>query len=173
MTVELPRLEDQRDFNLQRWEELGRDPELARLPHRLETDRFGRILMSPPPANDHTRRVSRILRRLIALMPEGDALADTAVSTADGVKVTDAAWLAEGRLSELDTGPCLLRAPDVCVEVLSPSNTAAEMDEKRALYLEAGATEVWFCDLDGAMTFHTASGKVARSVVCPAFPPAV
>jgi hypothetical protein len=30
------------------------------LPHRIETDRHGRILMSPPPASAHGNRQSRI-----------------------------------------------------------------------------------------------------------------
>ena len=34
-------------------------------------------------------------------------------------------------------------APDLAVEVLSPSNTAQEMDEKVALYFAAGSRLVW------------------------------
>ena len=33
--------------------------------------------------------------------------------------------------------------PDLCVEILSPTNTRAEMAEKKAAYLAAGAREVW------------------------------
>jgi Uma2 family endonuclease len=33
-------------------------------------------------------------------------------------------------------------------EILSPSNTAGEIDEKIALYFEAGAREVWICEQD-------------------------
>jgi hypothetical protein len=47
-----------------------------------------------------------------------------------------------------------LEAPEICIEVLSPSNSQLEMVEKRALYFEAGAAEVWTCDLDDSMTFH-------------------
>ena len=49
----------------------------------------------------------------------------------------------------------LERAPEICVEVLSPTNSLAEMNEKRALYFEAGAHEVWICGLDGKMEFYT------------------
>jgi Uma2 family endonuclease len=86
--------------------------------------------------------------------PQGEVLAETAISTTDGVKVTDAARLSPGRTQELDAGPCLLHAPEICIEVLSPSNGQLEMAEKRALYFEAGAAEVWLCGLDGSMTFH-------------------
>jgi hypothetical protein len=44
-------------------------------------------------------------------------------------------------------------APEICVEVLSPSNSAAEINEKLALYFDAGATEVWICNLDGPCPF--------------------
>jgi hypothetical protein len=110
LTIQLPAQENQSEFNVRRWSELQSDIDLAKLPHRIETDRFGRIIMSPPPALDHTRRVARILRRLHEIFPQGEVLAETAISTTDGVKVTDAAWLSPGRMEELDSGPCLLRA---------------------------------------------------------------
>ena len=34
---------------------------------------------------------------------------------------------------------CLLQAPEICIEVLSPGNSRAEMTEKKALYFAAGA----------------------------------
>jgi hypothetical protein len=44
----------------------------------------------------------------------------------------------------------------------SPSNTA----EKRALYFEAGAQEVWTCSLDGKLRFQVAPGQqvITRAV---------
>jgi Uma2 family endonuclease len=63
----------------------------------------------------------------------------------------------------------LERAPEICVEVLSPSNSKPEMEEKRALYFEAGAQEVWICGLDGKMEFYTADLSAA-SRLCPMFP---
>jgi len=37
-------------------------------------------------------------------------------------------------------------APDLAVEILSPSNTAIEMERKLNLYLEAGVREYWVVD---------------------------
>ena len=175
LTIQLPAQENQTAFNLQRWSELQSDQDLARLPYTIETDRFGRVIMSPPPASDHTKRVARISRHLHELFPQGEVLAETAISTTDGVKVTDAAWLSPGRTQELDAGPCLLRAPEICIEVLSPSNSQLEMAEKRALYFEAGAAEVWICRLDGAMTFLLRPDLEQRdkSALCPDFPPKI
>jgi hypothetical protein len=47
LTIELPSQKVQTAFNLQRWAELLNDPELAKIDARIETDRFGHIIMTP------------------------------------------------------------------------------------------------------------------------------
>jgi Uma2 family endonuclease len=165
-------LHSQTARNLARWQELVADPELAKLPGRIETDRFGRVIMSPPPPFEHTCRASQIIRRLNELLPSGLALSETPVSTADGVKVTDAAWISAEYVEELsgDPPPALIRAPEICVEVVSPSNSEAEIAEKRALYFEAGALEVWLCEPDGQMRFYCRGELSESSVLCSGFP---
>ena len=171
-TIQLPSQEDQAALNLRRWAELVNDRDLADLRCHIETDRLGRIIMSPPPAVDHTKRVAKILKVLHELFPQGIVLAETPVSTSDGVKAMDAAWLSPQRALELDSGPCLLRAPEICIEVLSPSNSQPEMVEKRDLYFEAGAVEVWICDLDGSIAFHLRKDAppTNKSRLVPNFP---
>jgi hypothetical protein len=44
ITIQLPDLKSQTNFNVARWSELVADPELARLPNRIETDRHGRLI---------------------------------------------------------------------------------------------------------------------------------
>jgi len=39
-------------------------------------------------------------------------------------------------------------APDLVIEILSPSNTVAEMYEREELCLENGAQEFWVVDID-------------------------
>jgi Uma2 family endonuclease len=55
---------------------------------------------------------------------------------------------------------------------MSPSNTDAEIQEKKALYFDAGAKEVWLCSQSGAMTFFAADGtpSMTASKICPRFP---
>jgi hypothetical protein len=60
ITIQFPDLKSQTAFNLARWSELVADPELARLPNRIETDRHGHIILSPPSAARHSRRQARI-----------------------------------------------------------------------------------------------------------------
>jgi Uma2 family endonuclease len=171
ITIELPDLKSQTKFNLIRWAELSGDPRLAKLPDRIETDRHGHILMTPPPGFPHSDRQGQIMALLVQLLPNGRTMPECPVSTADGVKAVDLAWLASGR-AELRERPLLLTsAPEICIEVFSPSNTQREIDEKRALYFDAGATEVWICNLDGSMSFFVgADRQVSASTLCPAFP---
>jgi Uma2 family endonuclease len=175
LTIELKDSAEQTAFNLKRWAEVLADRELARLPHRIETDRHGHILMSPPPAPKHGNFQSEVAHILRSLLSAGRVITECPISTSDGVKAVDVAWLQPGRAQELRTTVCLVRAPEICVEVLSVSNTPAEIGEKTALYFEAGAQEVWTCDQDGALEFHFSTPpKVRRgSHICPEFPPVI
>jgi Uma2 family endonuclease len=152
-----------------RWQELVDDPELARWPGKIETDRFGRMLVSPPPGLPHGFNQSKICQLLAVRLPDGQVVTECPLITQDGVKGIDVAWL-KGDRTEVAEGKLVLeRAPEICVEVLSPSNTVEEMKEKRALYFAAGAHEVWLCGRDGKMEFYTPD-LAAASRLCPLFP---
>ncbi len=92
LTIELPSQRVQTAFNLRRWDELVADPELANIEGRIETDRHGQIITSPPPAPRHGAYQSEIAHLLRSLMTHGTALTECPISTADGVKATDVAW---------------------------------------------------------------------------------
>jgi Uma2 family endonuclease len=172
LTIQLPRQRDQNRFNLRRWAQLTADTELARFDGRVETDRHGHILMSPPPAPSHGSFQLEIGYQLRRLMPAGRTLTECPISTADGVKAADVAWASAERMAAVGNRACFLEAPEICVEVLSPANTEAEMREKMALYFDAGAREVWLCAPGGRMSFFTAAGSQSakNSRLCPAFP---
>ena len=76
------------------------------------------------------------------------------------------------RMQELGEQVCFPRAPEIRLEVLSPGNTEAEMNETRALYLDAGAREVWLCARSGAMGFVSpgALWPSRASELCSRFP---
>jgi Uma2 family endonuclease len=170
--IELPPQRAQTSFNLRRWAELLTDRELARFEGRVETDRHGHIIMSPPPAPSHGSFQGEICYLLRSLLPRGRVLTECPISTADGVKAADVAWASPKRMRELGNHACFPQAPEICVEVLSPGNTDAEIQEKMALYFDAGAQEVWLCSLSGAMTFRLpgAAAPVGTSPLCPSFP---
>jgi Uma2 family endonuclease len=172
LTLELPAHKTQTAFNLRRWAELLADRELAKVEGRIETDRHGRIIMSPPPAPSHGSFQLEIGRLLWNLLPEGRVLTECPISTADGVRAADVAWASPERMKELGDQVCFPRAPDICVEVLSPDNTEAEMREKMALYFDAGAKEVWLRARSGAMSFFSPGAAVPSraSELCAQFP---
>jgi Uma2 family endonuclease len=62
----------------------------------------------------------------------------------DSVLGADAAFVSHERLATVeDFDKFFPFAPDLAVEVMSPSNTAREMEKKVALYFAAGARAVW------------------------------
>ena len=176
LTIDLPAQENQTAFNLRRWSQLRSDPdlmrELERFPGRFETDRHGHLIMFPPAGFPHGSSEYRIGRLLEDHLTDGRVATECPISTADGVKVADVVWISRARLAAIGNAECLTKAPEICVEVISPSNTRLEMAEKRALYFAAGAREVWICDRDGRMTFFTGTNSRGQkgSKFCPEFP---
>src|SRR2546421_10206346 len=92
LTIELPEQQAQTAFNLRRWEELLGDRELAKVEGRIETDRHGHIIMSPPQAPDHGSFQVEVGYLLRNLLRTGRVLTECPISTADGVRAADVAW---------------------------------------------------------------------------------
>jgi Uma2 family endonuclease len=63
----------------------------------------------------------------------------------DTVRAPDIAWFARGRLPEGIQGYPEL-APDLAIEVKSPSNSNPEMASKAAMWLSYGSQQVWVAD---------------------------
>ena len=171
LTIELPPQRTQTAFNLRRWAELLADPEMRKIVGRVETDRHGQIIMSPSAAASRGGYQSEIAYLLRSQMHSGRVHTECPISTADGVRAADVAWASDACMRELGAQICFPRAPEICVEVLSPDNSAAEMREKTALYFDAGAKEVWHCSRVGQMTFFVAGRAAAlrSSRLCPDF----
>jgi len=64
------------------------------------------------------------------------------------LRVADVAYLAAERRAKVDPENYIQGAPDLVIEVLSPSNTAAEIYDKEKLCLSNGAKEFWVADPD-------------------------
>jgi Uma2 family endonuclease len=125
--------------------------------------------MEPPPALWH-RGCQRAIARLLERYLGPCAIFEPAVHTAEGTRIPDVAW-ARPRFWKARAGRKGARlAPPICVEVMSPSNTASEMAMKRRLYLASGAEEVWTCEPDGTMHYTTAGGERHTSARVPNAP---
>lgn len=153
---------DRTAFNTAVWDRIIADPEIAKLPYRIETDEHGQMIISPSAAPAHGSKQSRICWHLRNLFHDGEVMTECPVSTAKGVKTADVAWCSESLWAIGENKSCFPRSPEICVEVLSRSNTESEISEKRQLYFGAGAREVWICSETGEMSFYSSTWAVFR-----------
>ena len=151
------------------WKEVCEDPHLQDLPYKIETNERGQIVMSP---NDlwHGRTQHKLAQHLDERLEGGEVLTEAAIQTTRGTKVADVAWFSEARWEEVKECFDAPVAPEICIEIRSSSNTDEEMKEKRRLYFEAGADEVWVCDDEGRIAFYDEEGTCDTSGRVPSFP---
>jgi Uma2 family endonuclease len=152
------------------WEEICEDKLLATLPYRIESDRWGNIVMSPPPRSRHGEYQAEIAALLRDKMTGGRSLTECPIHTAEGVKAADVAWVSNDRRASHRNDPVYLIAPEICVEIVSPSNTDDELNERKRLYFEKGASEFWLCGMMGEMAFFDPAGAIDQSRLCVDFP---
>lgn len=151
------------------WEALCKDPNLHDLPYKIETNDRGQIVMSPV-FSGHSFYQSEFVERFAEHLPEGRTAVELAIRTPKGTKVADVAWLSPPRAEQAKGQFDSPLAPEICVEVLSPTNTEREIDEKKQLYFASGAEEVWTCDDEGRVRFFDADGRRERSRLALDFP---
>ncbi len=151
------------------WEEVCNNPLLADLPYRVEINREGNIELSPH-TNFHSDYQAVIQRLLNRLMKGGFASPEYAITAKNSTPVADVVWASRERRAAYQGQVATKLAPEICIEVRSPSNTRREMERKRQEYFGAGALEFWFCNLTGGMTFYGLEGELERSRLCPKFP---
>ena len=145
-----------------RWLEVLDDPSLRELPYKVETNRVGQLIMSPAK-NIHgfyQTRVAEILKQALG----GQVIAECSIATPDGVKVADVAWCSDEFLSTYGFADPYAAAPEICVEIKSPSNAESELQVKVRLYLDAGAREVWLVDAKGGVRLYSGDGLLATSM---------
>ena len=145
-----------------RWAELCNDPLLRDLPGKIELNAYGVIEMTPA-SNRHGLAQAEISNSLAQQLKAGRTLVECSIATSDGVRVPDVAWASSEFLARHGDITPFPTAPEICVEVRSPSNTDEEMALKTRLYLEAGATEVWIVAETGAWKVFDAQGERASS----------
>lgn len=150
------------------WADVIKNPLLQDLPFKIELNKWGKILMSPA-SNDHGLRQSDIVIKINKNKKSGRIITECSVQTPEGVKVADVAWLSDEFIEKHGFKTPYTVAPEICVEVISPSNSNAEMQEKITLYLEQGAIEVWLCDQQGEITYYSRTGKLEKSGEIAAF----
>ena len=147
-----------------RWNEVIRDPFFKDIPFKVELNKIGQILMSP--ANNWHGYVQAELAGLFRHKKKhGKVINECSVLTRDGVKVADVAWASDDFIKQFGFETPYKKAPEICVEILSPGNALAEIDDKIALYLERGAVEVWVVDQRGNISYFANVGALKSSTL--------
>ena len=112
----------------------------------------GELVVSPPPTLRHQRVVLNLGAGLHEWCAEhgGETfVAPTGVFLSESNFVEpDVLFVSQEHLDRLDK-PFVRGAPDLVVEVSSPSTRRVELVRKRELYERFGVREYWYVDLDG------------------------
>jgi Uma2 family endonuclease len=128
--------------------------EFERLPDevcRRHELRHGELVAMPPPVHGHVWLQYRIRRLLEARAPEGDIVRDEMpfrLMPDYEYWVADVAYMPRAMWDRIDLKGYFDCAPVLVVEILSPSNTAAEMNDRKKTFLGAGCREIWLVDAD-------------------------
>ena len=147
---------------LHRWEEMQHDPSLRDLPYKIELNAWGKVEMSPASVR-HGQLQAALAAEFAQQLRAGVTVTECPILTDIGIRVPDLAWASARFMSQHSGMSPLPRAPEICVEVVSPSNVAAEIAEKTRAYLAAGAQEVWLVSENGSIRFIDRSGERAQS----------
>lgn len=131
----------------------------------------GELVMMSPAGFEHgvvTQRIAAFLHAYVSARRLGVVTAaETGFLLArspDTVRAPDAAFVTESRLPRGSATGFFEGAPDLAVEVLSPTDTRDQAARSRATakiadWLAAGCLEVWCADpASRTVTVHTASG---------------
>ena len=138
------------------------DRALRDLPYKIELNIYGKIEMSPAN-NRHARLQGYVAGEFALRLSGGGVLTECPILTRIGVKVPDVAWASSGFFGKHgDTTP-FPEAPEICVEIVSPSNSDDEIRDKTQTYIAAGAREVWVVYEDGFVQFYDAVGERSSS----------
>jgi Uma2 family endonuclease len=114
----------------------------------------GELRVTPPPGGHHGVAVANLLFVLEAYVRPrglgrafGDGFGYELLRLPHTVRVPDASFVRAERLPPAGFGPGLFKgAPDLAVEVLSPSDTASDLEEKLDDYTVSGVALIWVID---------------------------
>lgn len=109
----------------------------------------GRLVAVTRPKHLHFL-IQRRIRQLLEPSAPAGAIVDTEFAfrplPEHEVRVADVAYVSPLRAQSIDLEDYLAGAPDIVVEVLSPSNVATELFAKEQLCLQNGTREFWVVD---------------------------
>jgi len=146
--------------------------EFARLPkdgacHEMNA---GELLTLPPPKSLHTRVAVTILEALqeqlrqhaaLRVIPEAGYVLSRDPLT---IRQPDVSVLSRERIRATDPDSYFEGAPELAVEVVSPSESAEDLEIKTRQYLQNGGQQVWII-YPRTQTVHVFSGGSAAIIL--------
>ncbi len=144
------------------WSEVINNPLFQNLPFKIELNKYGQILMSPA-SNRHGSLQYTVGEQIKRKKRSGEIIIECSIQTSDGVKVADVAWASAGFIEKYGFETPYRHAPEICVEVVSPSNSKEEIANKVELYLAKGAEEVWIVTVEKQISYFDPTGKIEKS----------
>jgi Uma2 family endonuclease len=139
--------------------------EFARLPkdgvrHELNA---GELLTFPTPKSLHSRIVNAVLDTLVATraLPGAGYILSRVPLT---IRQPDISILSPERIRATDPDSYFEGAPELAVEVVSPSDSAEDLDIKTKQYFQSGARQVWIL-YPKTQTVHVFSSGAAAVIL--------
>jgi Uma2 family endonuclease len=145
----------------------------------------GRLVREPRPGFEHGIVVTRLcllLARYFERHPIGRVIVESGFVLASAplaIRGPDVAVILNHRIPSDDIKGFFHGAPDIAIEVVSPSNRPGELLSKVAEFLEAGAQSVWVVyprtqtvvihDSDGEIFFYDTESTITSPAVLPNF----
>lgn len=129
-----------------------------------ELNELGEWIVSPRPTPGHQHVASVVAFQLATQLGE-HAVTGVSVYTDRGIRAPDVACMPAARWLEAKGQNPLPFVPDVCVEVVSPSNTRQEILMKVGAYLRGGAREAFVVGLKGEVECFGSGGRLEASAL--------
>ena len=151
-----------------KWRESLNNPLFHNIPYKVELNKYGKILMSPA-SNRHGILQYKVGRSIEKKKRSGVIISECSILTSEGVSVADVGWASDEFISEFADKTPYPKSPEICVEIISPGNSKAEIEEKVRLYLEKGAFEVWTVSELSEVSFFSHTGQIENSKLVKGF----
>ena len=132
------------------WAEFQRLPERPEQGQRYELH-DGEVVIVPPARPRHIKTQQRLLKLLMRHAEGiGEVTLEFPYRPALNLQfwVADVAFIAQADWDAMPLEEYQVYAPDLIIEVLSPSNTVLKVNRQRIFALSAGTKEFWVVDAD-------------------------